>query len=174
MADRRTLTGDATAAGTVVMARSAGAVVLEVDTAPGESPVARAVRDFGLVRRHRTLTLKARESTLTGPTPLLRPAALPVTVAVEAAVLDADDEYVLVSVGTDPVHRMVPRELVADIHDGVCTMQCKVDVARLPLQVDVPGVPVEGPVLAQLSFVRGHADASRLRATARPAAGAGR
>jgi biofilm PGA synthesis N-glycosyltransferase PgaC len=166
VADRLRLADDATAAGTVVLARSVGAVVLEVDTAPGASPVARAVRDFGLARRHRTLTLKARESTLVGATPLLRPAALPVTVAVEATVVDADDEYVLVSVGADPVHRLVPRELVADIHEGVGTIRCKVDVARLPLHVDVPGVPVEGPVLAQLSFVRGHADASRLRETA--------
>lgn len=149
-------------AGTVVLARRVGAVVLEVDTRPGESAVARAVRDYGLVRRHATLRLKNRTSALPGPVALRPPVGLPVSVAVPCRILDADGLYILVAVGD--VHRLVPRDLVTATAGGFGTIHCKVlDLGQTPVRLEVPGIAVEGPDLAQVSFVGGReADASRL------------
>lgn len=161
--DRRAAAGDATAAGTLVLARTVGAVVLAVDVRPGESAAARAARDFGLVRRHRTLALRTASSTLRGPTPLAAPIAFPVTVPVRCRVLDGDGRHVLVSVGDDPVCRLVPRELLTEVSGGHATVQCRViDATRSPVRLDVPGIPVEGPDTAALSFVRRTADASAI------------
>ncbi|HET7721269.1 MAG TPA: glycosyltransferase family 2 protein [Acidimicrobiales bacterium] len=155
VADRRTAAGDATAAGTLVLARSVGAVILEVDVRPGESTAAQAAREFGLVRRHRNLALRTATGTLWGPTPLPPPVAFPVTVAVPCHILDGDGRHILISVGADPVHRLVPRELVTAVSGGFGTIQCRViDATRSPVRLDVPGIPVDGPATAQLSFVR--------------------
>ena len=155
VADRLTAAADPTAAGTLVLARSVGAVVLEVDVRPGESAAARAARDFGLTRRHRDLGLRTPTSTLRGPTPLPPPVAFPVTVAVRCRILDGDGRHILISVGADPVHRLVPRELVTAVSGGFGTVHCRViDATRSPVRLDVPGIPVDGPATAQLSFVR--------------------
>jgi poly-beta-1,6-N-acetyl-D-glucosamine synthase len=164
VADRRTAAGDAAAAGALVLARSVGAVVLEVDVRPGESPAARAARDFGLVRRHRNLALRTATSTLRSPTPLRPPVAFPVTVPVRCRILDGDGRHVLVSVGDDPVHRLVPRELVTEVSGRMATVHCRViDATRSPVTLDVPGIPVDGPATAQLSFIPQAGDASVLR-----------
>jgi poly-beta-1,6-N-acetyl-D-glucosamine synthase len=163
VADRRALLARAGAtAGTVVLARRVGAVVLEVDTRPGESAVARAVRDYGLVRRHANLSLQNRTSALPGPVALRPPVALPVTVPVQCRILDADGLYTLVAV--DDVHRLVPRDLVTATSAGFGTIHCKVlDLGRSPVRLEVPGIPVDGPELARTTFVGGkEADASRL------------
>lgn len=163
VADRRAVLADAGAAGAVVLARRVGAVVLDVDTRAGESAVARAVRDYGLVRRHLTLTLQSRTSALPGPIPLHAPVELPVTVPLHCRILDGDDTHVLVSVGEEAVHRLVLRELVTPTAGGFGTINCKVvDLGHTPVRLEVPGIPVEGPALARLSFIRKEADASRL------------
>lgn len=165
VADRRAVAVGATAAGTVVLARRVGAVVLEVDDVrPGESAMARAVRDFGLVRRHRSLSIRTRSSTLLGPTPLPAPVASPVTVALPCRILDGDGRHVLVEVGADRVHRLAPHELVTPTAAGLGTIQCRVvDIGRSPVHLDVPGIPVDGPALARASFIPREADASRAR-----------
>jgi glycosyltransferase involved in cell wall biosynthesis len=155
VADRRAAAADPTAAGTLVLARSVGAVILEVDVRPGESAAARAAREFGLVRRHRNLGLRTATSTLLGPTPLPPPVAFPVTVAAPCRILDGDGRHVLISVGADPVHRLVPRELVTAVSGAFGTVRCRVlDATRTPVRLDVPGIPVDGPATAQLSFMR--------------------
>jgi biofilm PGA synthesis N-glycosyltransferase PgaC len=164
VADRQTAATDATVAGTLVLARSVGAVALVVDVQPGESAAARAARDFGLARRHRELALRAATSTLRGPTPLPPPVAFPVTVAVPCRILDGDGRHILVSVGADPVHRLVPRELVTALSGGFGTVRCKViDATRSPVRLDVPGIPVDRPETAQLSLIPQEADAARSR-----------
>jgi poly-beta-1,6-N-acetyl-D-glucosamine synthase len=166
VADRRTAVEQPTAAGTLVLARSVGAVVLEVDVRPGESAAARAARDFGLARRHRELALRTATSTLLGPTPLPPPVAFPVTVAVPCRILDGDGRYVLISVGADPVHRLVPRELVTAVSGTLGSVHCRVlDATRSPVRLDVPGIPVGGPATAQGTFVQQDAG-SRLGAPA--------
>jgi glycosyltransferase involved in cell wall biosynthesis len=166
VADRRTAAAHPAAAGTLVLARSVGAVILEVDVRPGESTAARAARHFGLARRHRNLALRTATSTLLGPTPLPPPVAFPVTVAVPCRILDGDGRHVLISVGTDPVHRLLPRELVTAGRGGLGSVQCRVlDPTSSPVRLDVPGIPVDGPETAQLSFMRQDAG-SRLGAPA--------
>lgn len=164
VADRRAAAGDATAAGTLVLARTVGAVVLAVDVRPGGSAAARAARDFGLACRHRHLVLRTATSTLRRPIPLPPPVAFPVTVPVRCRVLDGDGRHILISVGGDPVHRLVPRELVRGVARGFGTVHCRViDATRTPVELDVPGIPVDGPATAELSFIPGAADASVLR-----------
>jgi biofilm PGA synthesis N-glycosyltransferase PgaC len=164
VADRRAIAGDAAAAGAIVLARQVGAVVLEVDVRPGESAAGRAARDFGLARRHRTLTLTTAASALGRTVPLPRPAAFPVTVPVRCRILDGDCRHVLIAVGDEPLHRLVPRELVTAVAGGFGTVHCTVlDPTRRPVELDVPGIPVDGPATAQLSFIRQTADASVLR-----------
>ena len=161
VADRRTAAGDPIAAGTLILARSVGAVVLGVDVRPGESAAGRAAREFGLARRHRNLALRTATSTLRGPTPLPPPVAFPVTVAVQCRILDGDGRHVLVAVGADPVHRLVPRELVTAGSGGFGTVHCKViDATRSPVRLDVPGIPVDGPATAQLSLIPRETDAA--------------
>ena len=167
VADRRTAAGDPTAAGTLVLARTVGAVVLEVDVRPGESAAARAARDFGLVRRHRNLALRTATSTLRGPTPLPPPVAFPVTVPVPCRILDGDGRHILIAVGGDPVHRLVPAELISGVSGGFGTVHCRViDATRSPVKLEVPGIPVDGPATAELSFIPQAADASILRTPA--------
>ncbi len=160
VADRRTAAGDPTAAGALVLARSVGAVVLVVDVRPGESAAGRAAREFGLARRHRNLALRTATSVLRGPTPLSPPVAFPVTVAVQCRILDSDGRHILISVGADPVHRLVPRELVTAVSGGFGTVHCKViDTTCSPIRLDVPGIPVDGPATAQLSLIPRETDA---------------
>ena len=161
VADRRTAAHDVTAAGTLVLARRVGAVILVVDVRPGESAAGRASREFGLARRHRDLALRTATSTRRGPTPLPPPVAFPVTVAVRCRILDGDGRHILISVGADPVHRLVPRELVTAISGDSGTVHCRViDATCSPVRLDVPGIPVDGPATAQLSLIPREADAS--------------
>lgn len=164
VADPQTAAADPAAAGALVLARSIGAVVLAVDLRPGGSAVAQAARDFGLVRRHRTLAIRTATATLRGPTPLPPPAAFPITVPVRCRVLDGDGRHVLVSVGDDPVHRLVPRELVTGVSAGFGTVNCRVvDPTRSPVRLDVPGIPVDERATAELSFIPQGANAALLR-----------
>lgn len=76
-------------------------------------------------------------------------------------ILDADDHHALVAVGSDPVYRLVPRNLLTELSGQFASVPCRVvDTRRAPVELDVPGIPVDGPATATMSFVRQTANAS--------------
>ena len=139
------------AAGAVVLARLAGATVLEVRGGYGA-----AVRDFGLARRHRSVSVLAPSGPGTPAAAWAPPAppSPPARVAVPCRIVaeEPGDRYVI-AVGRGAARRLLDRHLVTPAGPGEGLVRCEV-VARngRVLTVDVPGVPLDEALFAELEL----------------------